>query len=420
MIIQRSIHQHDKTVLNDLVKRVQELAALPVQHQKRLRWIQSNSIHQKNQSPRPPVYVDLYLFDDSFEDGILRPRLRCENPELHPVETFLRHTLVRHEMLPDEIPIQSPQWIVPRQISGYRDWGLQPKHHGATPYSGRSFYIDPVIHTPSDLDKLKVADLVYDESATRQQFEKYQNLVGQQMAVKLGGLSAAINLLQCWTNLRGINQTMMDMVTDPEFLHQGIEIMAAGYRHWYQQAEKMNVLDAGVLDIYATDDLPKHGYHPGHVRLCDQMVFVEAQELTCVSPAMHKEFAINYEKPLAEMFGLTSYGCCEDLTEKIEEVATISNLRQIGVTHFANVYKCAERIGERYVISWRPNPVMLTDPFDEENIRRSIHSSLEALKANHCMFHIWLRAVHSCSGHPERLTRWTQIVNEEISRLWGD
>jgi hypothetical protein len=420
MISQRSDHSHDSTILKDLVKRIQDLSALPIQQTRQERWIRSNSVQRRNQSPRPPVYAALYLFDESFENGIIKPQVECENPDLQQVEVSLKHILVRQELIPDDIPVHPPEWIVPRKISGYRDWGLQPKYHGAVPYSGGSFYIDPVIHIPSDLDKMKIADLVYDEQTTLRQFDRFQDLIGQQMTVKLGGLGASVNLMQCWTNLRGVENTLLDMIADPEFLHHGIEIMAEGYRCWYTQAEKMNILDSGVREIFATDDLPVPGYRPDRVRLCDQMVFVEAQELTGVSPRMHEEFAIRYEKPLAEMFGLTSYGCCEDLTEKIEQVATIANLRQIGVTPFADVTKCAERIRERFVISWRPSPVMLTDPFDEENIRRSIRSGLEVLKANHCSFHIFLKDIHSCSGHPERLTRWTQIVNEEVTRLWGE
>jgi len=89
----------------------------------------------------------------------------------------------------------------------------------------------------------------------------------------------------------------------------------------------------------------------------------------------------------------------------------------LGVTPWADVGKCAEKIGGRYSISWRPNPAHLAGDFNEAFIRSYLRHGLAALKG--CAFHVFLKDIHSCGGRPERLTRWTQILNEEIERLWG-
>ena len=69
----------------------------------------------------------------------------------------------------------------------------------------------------------------------------------------------------------------------------------------------------------------------------------EAQELTLVSPEMTREFSLQYEKRLLERFGLAIYGCCEDLTKKLDYVYRIPNLRQVNISPFADVPKCAEQ-----------------------------------------------------------------------------
>jgi len=349
-----AISKHDKAVLNHLILQLQDLALLEENKEKWNRWIKSNSIRPEDRCSRPPVCAAVGLFDEGFENGVLDPDPQCENPELHPIEQSLRQTLFRNKLMPDDMAIPSPSWTVPKIIEGYRDWGIQPQSHGARPHSGTSFVIESVIKTASDLDRLVIADLFYDEKKTMQQLEKTQDLVDKLMPVKLGGMGAAVQLMQSWTNMRGVEQTLYDMVENPELLHRGIQIIAEGYRRWYSQAEEMNLLASNDGEVYATDDLPKEHYNPGYPRLCDRMVFVEAQELESVSPRMHNNYALKYEKPLAEMFGLTSYGCCENLTDKIEDVAAIDNLRQIAVTPTADVFKCAERIGDRYIISWRP------------------------------------------------------------------
>ncbi len=208
------------------------------------------------------------------------------------------------------------RWHVKKRIRGFRDWGVKPKTHGARPYSGASFAIDPVINDRSDLDRLNIADLEYDSEATLGEVDMFQELLNDLLPVKLCGIRAGLHLMQDWNSLRGPEQTLIDMAGDPVFFRAGISIIAEGYRRWYIKAEKMNLLSPPTFEMYQAKDLATAGNTPENVRMRDLMVWVDAQELTAVSPAVHKTFCIDYEKPLAEMFGLATYGCCEDLTDK--------------------------------------------------------------------------------------------------------
>ena len=60
--------------------------------------------------------------------------------------------------------------------------------------------------------------------------------------------------------------------------------------------------------------------------------FCAAQEFTLVSPAFHEEFLLRYQRPIYEQFGLVHYGCCENLTHKIDMLRSIKNLRSIAVS----------------------------------------------------------------------------------------
>jgi hypothetical protein len=44
--------------------------------------------------------------------------------------------------------------------------------------------------------------------------------------------------------------------------------------------------------------------------------YFAAQEFALISPEMHEEFMLNYQLPIMKNFGLTAYGCCEDLTRR--------------------------------------------------------------------------------------------------------
>ena len=117
-------------------------------------------------------------------------------------------------------------------------------------------------------------------------------------------------------------------------------------------------------------------------------------------------------------FGRSAYGCCENLTGKIDMLRQIPNLRRIAVTPSADVRACGERIGADYVMSYRPNPAeMVCCGFDEARIRRIVGNAIEVFRGRH--FDITLKDVDTVEGEPWRLRRWGEIVRDEIETRAG-
>ena len=86
------------------------------------------------------------------------------------------------------------------------------------------------------------------------------------------------------------------------------------------------------------------------------MIYSPAHGDLAFTVPLFDEFMLQYQLPIMAEYGLVAYGCCEDLTRKIDVLRQIRNLRRIAVTPVADVRRCAEQIGTDYVISWRPNP----------------------------------------------------------------
>src|SRR5208283_378580 len=61
-----------------------------------------------------------------------------------------------------------------------------------------------------------------------------------------------------------------------------------------------------------------------------------AQIFGFVSPDMHREFGLQYERRWLELFGLAYYGCCESLHNKIRILETLPNLRKISISPWAD------------------------------------------------------------------------------------
>jgi hypothetical protein len=128
---------------------------------------------------------------------------------------------------------------------------------------------------------------------------------------------------------------------------------------------------------------------------------------------MFDEFMLQYQIPIVEKFGLAAYGCCEDLTHKIDVLRQIPNLRRIAVSPFANVERCAEQIGTEYVLSYRPSPAdMVSYGFDPDRIRRILRHDLTACKG--CHVDITLKDVETVQYDPERVRRWVEIARQVI------
>ena len=126
-----------------------------------------------------------------------------------------------------------------------------------------------------------------------------------------------------------------------------------------------------------SDELPA-GDFDGVVRPKDMWCWAQAQEMAQVSPEMHEEFVFQYEKRLLAPFGLTGYGCCEDLTRKLRFVLALPNLRRVSICPWANVESCAEQIGSKVIFMWKPQPAMLVGTFNATRVRAYIRRTVDA------------------------------------------
>jgi len=405
----------DRRVLRDLAKRVAQIAGLPVQEERRELWKRHNSL----QPARPMILV---FPEGGWEELLTENDLRCEGEEARRIEWALRSRIYHHEHFQDDTVIEG-EWIVQKVIHS-SGWGLEDKRI-PSPEARGAWKFDPVIKSPSDLRKLLFPEIVYDEEATEAKLAQAQELFGDILDVKLKGVAhISYHLMSQYTSWRGLEQMMTDMFRRPRMLHDAMSLLEEGHRRILQQYVDQNLLSLNNDGTYHssggngyTDELPKPGFDPDRVRPCDMWASAESQEMAQVGPRQHAEFVLEYEKRLLEPFGLNGYGCCEDLTYKLDDVFTIPNLRRISISPFADVGTCAEKLQGDYIFSWKPHPANLVGQFDEEAIRSYIRHTIETGQKHGCVLEMVLKDTHTCEHHPERFDRWTQVAREEVNRV---
>ena len=405
----------ERTLLRDLAKQVAETAARPEMAERRRKWIEHNSL-------RAATPMLLVFPEGAWTELLPDDALTCQDEQARRVEWNLRSRLYAFEHFHDDSVLEAV-WDVTAQVTD-SGWGLEPIKVSSSEARG-AFRIQPVLNERADLQKLRAPELLYDPSEHDRRAQEMQALLGDILDVQCKGVThLAYHLWSQYIYLRGETRYMEDMIDAPDFIHEVMAFFEQGHQRLLQQMIEMNLLSLNNDHTYHssggngyTDHLPAPGFDPARVRPRDLWASAESQELASVSPRMHQDFALQYEARLLEPFGLTGYGCCEDLSRKLPDVLALPHIRRISISPFADVERSAQILGGRAIYSWKPQPAHLVDPFDPDTIRAYLRRALEVCQANGCFLEIILKDTHTCQRRPERFDTWTQIAREEIERL---
>jgi len=359
--------------------------------------------------------------EGAWEELLPESVLACEDPNARQIEWNLLSRLYTYGHFRDDSVIEA-EWVVTAPVYD-TGWGLEPVKISSPDRRG-AFRIEPVLKEYTDLKKMRHPDLIYDEAIHQAQVEEAQDLFGDILAVKKAGIKhISYHLWSQYIHLRGETQFLIDMADAPDFIHEVMSFFEEGHHRLLKQILESNLLSLNNDNTYHssggngyTDQLPASGFEPGHVRPCDMWASAESQELAPVSPKMHRQFAIQYEARLLAPFGLTGYGCCEDLSRKLPDVLTLPHIRRISISPFADVDASAALLGGKAIYSWKPKPSHLVGEFDQQAIRAYIRHTIDICRQSGCFLEMILKDTHTCEHHPERFDFWTQIAREEIEK----
>ena len=408
---------NEKKILYDLACQVNEIAPSDEMIRRRRDWRKMNSFH----SDRPLIYVRAYAFEENFDYS----QLKCTDPMLRTYETKLHDAIIRSKLGDDYIVEPWLELDACYQMPNHERWGV-PVTMGEKPSATGAAAFQPIL-LEEDFSCMSASPYAIDEVATALQLDKLQGAVGGGMDIFLsrqGPYSMwAGDISTDLAKLRGMEQMMWDVYDNPEWLHSLLAFM--------RDAILKNIDDAEAAGGFSlanhqnqcmpyAEELDDPDPSVTGVARKQLWRFLASQETTGFSPEMFWEFMLQYQQPILERFGMTAYGCCEDLTGKIPYLHRIKNLRRIAVSPFAKPEKCAEEIGRDYILSWRPDPsLMLATGLDEDCVRKHMQKHFEIFKANQNFFDITLKDVETVAHQPQNVKRWVSIVREEIEKAFG-
>ena len=405
-------NKQDKAILRDLAARVAQIAALPIQDEKRALWRKLNA----RRPGRPMVMIDQVCWNEINVDDELT--LRCADAECRGYEDELRRILFQWKHFPVDMVVE-PFLRVPKAI-GNTGFGVGVEEEVAVtdPTSavlGHKFHNQ--FQTDADLEKVRTPQISHDAAETDRRLAKAHELFDGVLEVRAWGADPYLSLWDPISTWMGVEDALYALIDKPQYVHALLGRMTDGYLSMLDQLERQGLLCGPQSLIHCTgaytDDLPAPGYDPDKPRTRDLWTFGLAQMFSTVSPAMFKEFEVDYVRRICERFGLVYYGCCDPLDGKMNEVRMIPHVRKVSMSPWVNEERGAAEIGREYVYSRKPNPAFLApDRFDADHVREDLLTTRRTCEKHGCPLEFILKDISTVRYDPQRLFQWARIAME--------
>ncbi|MBQ7256132.1 MAG: hypothetical protein IJS60_00370 [Abditibacteriota bacterium] len=383
-------------------------------------WKNLNSL----KPTRPMIWAKEFPWNEMNNSGELT--LVCNDAICRSIEDYFRKTIYLFDHVHADY-VATPKFYVPIIYTNTRQ-GLVEDFDKITtdeenPIISRSYHGQ--IKNEADLDKIKMPTITVDRDKTIENFERVKELIGDIIPCELAGeftcwYAPWDYLVQFWNP----TDLLIDIIDKPDLVHGAIRKFTDSWLKSLDLMDENNLLSFGEGNygvgsggLGFTDELPGENYDPKHVHPKNQWGSSTSQIFSDISPRQHYEFALQYEIEWLSRFGLTYYGCCEPLHDKIDIVRKIPNLRKISMSAWANVEKMVDRVHGDYVLSFKPNPALLAgDSFNCEQAKEYISDMLD--KVGDHPLEIIFKDISTLRNDPERLFEFIDITKELIEERY--
>ena len=401
-------------IVRELAEHVAEIAALPVQEEKRTLWRQLNAC----KPARPMVMIDQVCWNEMNVGDELT--LRCAEAECRGYEDYLRRTIYQWKHFPVDMVVE-PCIRVPKAIhnSGF---GIEVQEETAVSDPTNavvSHKYENQFQTEADLEKIRIPQVGLDTAETERRLTVAHELFDGLLNVWPWGADPYLSLWDPIAMWMGVENALYALMDKPDFIHHLLTRMTDSYLGMLDQLEEQGLLCGPQSQIHCTgaytDELPAPGYDPDRPRTKDLWMFTQAQMFTTISPAMFREFEVAYTSRICARFGLVYYGCCDPLDRKMAEVRMIPNVRKVSMSPWINEERGAAAIGSDFVYSRKPNPAFVAmDHFSPEQVRADLLATRRVCERNGCPLEFILKDISTVRYHPERLSQWAHIAMEVV------
>ncbi|MDX9862938.1 MAG: hypothetical protein RBS99_18680 [Rhodospirillales bacterium] len=396
-------------LVRELAARTVALARSENMDRIRRRW---RDVLAMRKPDRPPVWCH---GNASWNEIMPESELVCRDRLCRELEGYFKRILVK-DAIGDDTPVNDYFMLnTVLDVTPANVWGLDIEHETLAA-EGSAWRYRPTLATDADFDRLVVPAYRVNAAATAERQARLADILGGVMPVRVSpvtGFFSIATLCSPAAHLRGLEPMMIDLIEAPERVHRLIGTILRG-----EQA-RLDAIERSGVEILPNTDTPMlfsdpiRPENPGPFSFRDCWIHGNSQEFDQVSPAMFDAFLLNYQKPLFARFGAVCYGCCENLTRKLDQVLTIPNLRLLTCSAWTDLPTLVAKAGDRCCIMWRHKASEVACADDLGPLAKRIREQARIL--NGCSYQVVLREMQTLMGHPDRLREWAQLAIEAVS-----
>lgn len=381
----------------------------------------------KDLKPIRPVIVFETLSVNGF---VTEDELECEDAYLKNVERMMLYTLKQHALGDDTViePYFRIAWKVMRS-----DYGVEVVEHHAS--DSMAYVSNFPIQEPSDIDKLKEREFHVNRGETLGVSQKIEEIFGDILPVKVGNydnffVDTGFNPFT-GNNFVGITMDLFKLCgyenmsfwayDCPQDLHRVLRFLCDDRIRFFKWLKAQGLMVANTDNQFAGPS--SYGYvselaqvdDGKTIDFKDVWTWPESQETTPISPAMFDEFYLPYIAEVANMFGMSYYGCCEPVHDRLSYIIkALPNLRSVSIAGWTNMEQAAEIMGNKFVCSRKPTPSYISGKSPNwELARKDIENTVKSFKNGIIEFVV--RDVYDINGDMPRLKQWVDMTKSIIN-----
>jgi len=399
-------------VIPALVDQVVEACASPRYAQLKMLWTRHNRLEPVE---KIPICVHLHRgYTRTWQELIPPHELESSEPLARDIELQLRQKLFRHREIPDDEVLLPTIWLQPVRRPGTEErlWGV-PLRRAVPDDPNGAYTFLPIVESEADVAKLRYPRYQHDGRATQRLVERARDLVGDRLPVKLWTDQVRESPGERIIDFLGWDGFLSGLVERPKLVHAMMEFLTEGMRHYQLDRERQGAVDAEASWLWRVhyEDLPAED-SPDRLRSC--WAYIAAQASGTISPAMYAEFIHPYNVRMVDLFGphRIYYHGCEDLTRKLDIIATLPGLRRFDVGAWTDLAACVQKFERRVVLEMQVHPgetLLVHDPAD---MRKALERIVGIAKD--CIFDINLSDVETVNGNPKALGDWARLAQDVV------
>ncbi|MCK5803105.1 MAG: hypothetical protein KAI66_09745, partial [Lentisphaeria bacterium] len=207
---------HDIEMLRPLVDRVVEIAARPIQAERKKLWADHQALRKTPRAPVSVYYEGIptlqwqHMFGEDYS-------LRCRSGWGRTIEFNLKCRLWVAEHIPDD-HILWPSVCVSYPCVEKQGWGVELAQHNAPDELG-AWGFDPPFKDGIDLSRLTRPRYEFDDVAGAEAIEKAHALVEGRLRVNVRYHIMNYGAFNYATDMRGMQNLLMDTVLEPDLVY---------------------------------------------------------------------------------------------------------------------------------------------------------------------------------------------------------